>query len=133
MLDKRGRPANTEPVALTKFELEFVDHYAGTTVFKFDFDKNPNGAYLVENKIMKGEKNDPVINKNQYYGQPVVMVFKTSNRSNAKTKMKVWNNTNIDWVLNAKELPGVPEIAEILEIAVGEKYIEKYKKLYKIS
>jgi hypothetical protein len=43
----------------------------------------------------------------------VVMVFKTSNRSNAKTKIKVFNK-NIDYILSAKKLPGIPEKAEWL-------------------
>ena len=33
------------------------------------------------------------------------MVFKTSNRSNAKIKMKVWKNTNIDYINSAAKLP----------------------------
>ena len=46
------------------------------------------------------------------------MVFKTSNRSNAKTKIKVFNK-NIDYIISAKKLPGVPEKAEIIELGVG--------------
>ena len=43
------------------------------------------------------------------------MVFKTSNRSNAKTKMKVWRNTNIDYVISTNKLPGDPDKCIILE------------------
>ena len=60
------------------------------------------------------------------------MVFKTSNRSNAKTKMKFWRNTNIDYVISASKLPGVPENAIILELAVGEGFIESYKLKYNL-
>jgi hypothetical protein len=67
-----------------------------------------------------------------YGKEPVVMVFKTSNRSNAKTKIKVFNK-NIDYVNGAKKLPGVPEKAEILELAVGRSYINKYKQKYNLS
>jgi len=67
-----------------------------------------------------------------YSGQPVVMVFKTSERSNAKTKMKVWNNENIDYILTAPTLPGVPDNAVILEIAVGESFIDNFKLKYSL-
>ena len=39
-----------------------------------------------------------------YPKEPVVLVFKTSNRSNARTKMKVYKNKNVDYV-NEKKLP----------------------------
>ena len=55
---------------------------------------------------------------------PVVMVFKTSNRSNAKTKIKVFNQS-IDYIISTKKLPGVPEKAEIVELGVGKSFISK--------
>ena len=58
---------------------------------------------------------------------PVAMVFKTSNRSNAKTKIKVWRNTNIDYINSTPKLPGVPECAVILDLLVGENCINSYK------
>ena len=51
-----------------------------------------------------------------YIKGPVVLVFKTSNRSNAKTKMKVYKNKNVDHV-NEKKLPGVPEKAVFFRIS----------------
>jgi|TARA_R110000782_G_scaffold131659_1_gene223468 hypothetical protein len=66
-----------------------------------------------------------------YSNSPVVMVFRTSNRSNAKVKMKIWKNKNIDQVQEEK-LAGVPQNAEILELAVGESFIQKYKLKYKL-
>ena len=67
------------------------------------------------------------------YGKnPVVVVFKTSNRSNAKTKMKVINK-NIDYVLSAKKIPGIPNIAEWLEVGVGKSFIDKYKQKYNLA
>jgi hypothetical protein len=66
-----------------------------------------------------------------YIKGPVVLVFKTSNRSNAKTKMKVYKNRNVDQV-NEKKLPGVPENAVVLELAVGESFIDTYKHKYKL-
>ena len=60
------------------------------------------------------------------------MVFKTSNRSNAKTKMKIWKNENIDYILTAPKLPGVPDNAEILELSVGAGFIEKYQSKFSL-
>lgn len=68
-----------------------------------------------------------------YGDQPVVVVFKTSNRSNAQTKMKVFNNRNVDEVIDEKiKLPGIPETAIWLEVGVGENFIEKWNLKYKL-
>ena len=57
------------------------------------------------------------------YITPVVVTFKTPNRSNAKTKVKVIRNRNIDEVLDKKtKIPGIPEKAVILEIGVGKSF-----------
>ena len=42
-----------------------------------------------------------------YIKGPVVLVFKNSNRKNAKTKMKIFKNKNVD-VVNEKKMPGFP-------------------------
>ena len=64
---------------------------------------------------------------------PVVIVFKTSNRSNAQTKIKIFRNKSIDEVLDENsKLPGVPDNAEWLEIGLGESFIESYSKKYNI-
>jgi len=58
------------------------------------------------------------------YITPVVVKFKTSNRSNAKTKVKIIRNRNIDEVLDkATKIPGIPEKAIILDIGVGKSFI----------
>ena len=68
-----------------------------------------------------------------YPNSPVVLVFKSSNRSNAKTKMKIFRNRNIDEVNNIDiKLPGVPEHAIILELGVGTPLINRCKKKYNI-
>lgn len=68
-----------------------------------------------------------------YGDQPVVVIFKTSNRSNAQTKMKVFNNRNVDEVIDTKsKLPGIPETAVWLEVGIGETFIEKWKSKYKL-
>tara|TARA_R100001126_G_C4832710_1_gene152636 strand:+ start:676 stop:882 length:207 start_codon:yes stop_codon:yes gene_type:complete len=57
---------------------------------------------------------------------PVVVTFKTSNRSNARVKQKVIRNKNIDEVLDVKtKIPGIPEKAIILEIGLGKSFIKK--------
>jgi len=58
------------------------------------------------------------------YITPVVVKFKTSNRSNSKTKVKIIRNRNIDEVLDkATKIPGIPEKAIILDIGVGKSFI----------
>ena len=58
---------------------------------------------------------------------PVVVTFKTSNRSNAKTKQKVIYNRNVDEVLDVKtKIPGIPENAVILSIGLGKSFIGKF-------
>lgn len=68
-----------------------------------------------------------------YVNDPVVVVFKTSNRSNAKTKMKIFKNKNIDQVIDPKtKLPGIPETSVWLEVGLGESFIKKYKSKYNL-
>ena len=69
------------------------------------------------------------------YMYPTVLVFKTSNRSNAKTKMKVYKTRNVDEIIDELEegnLPGVPKKAKILELAIGNSFIKKYKQRYNL-
>jgi hypothetical protein len=57
---------------------------------------------------------------------PVVVTFKTSNRSNARTKQKVIRNKNVDEVLDVNtKIPGIPQNAIILSVGLGESFIEK--------
>ena len=58
---------------------------------------------------------------------PVVVTFKTSNRSNAKVKQKVIRNKNVDEVLDVNtKIPGIPDKAVILSIGLGEKFIGNF-------
>ena len=66
-----------------------------------------------------------------YYKSNITIVFKTSNRSNARTKMKTFRNKSIDDVLE-KKLPGIPDTAVILEMGIGGIFEEKYKLKYKL-
>ena len=125
----RGRPSENV-VKKTKYKLEFED-----SIWYFDDKKSKNGAYKVEQIQPKGERTGKIkIQKGKAYGKmPVVMVFKTSNRSNAKTKIKIWKNENVDYILTAKKLPGVAEKAEILNIGVGSSFVEEYSKKYNLT
>jgi hypothetical protein len=127
MAENRGRPSENV-VKLTKWNLDTDD-----SIWKYDMDKSTNGPYSVEQKFQAGNKPKKLkIDQKSYGKHPVVMVFKTSNRSNAKTKIKVFNK-NIDYILSAKKLPGVPEKAEIIDLAVGKSFINKYKQKYNLA
>ena len=134
----RGRPTENDIVldkwTMTTYEVPSKPELGSKSVWHFDKSKNPHGCWKVEYTPVKGYKHPKVqLQKNQSYGgMPVAMVFKTSNRSNAKTKMKVWNNTNIDYILSQDKLPGVPDKAEILELGVGESFIKKWQLKYSL-
>ena len=123
-MENRGRPSENV-VKLTKWTLDTND-----SIWKYDMDKFNNGPYYVEQKFQAGEKVKHNIDPKPYGKLPVVMVFKTSNRSNARTKIKVFNK-NIDYIITAKKLPGVPK-KEIEELGVGRSFISKYKQKYNL-
>jgi hypothetical protein len=139
MAENRGRPKET-PIEIKQkwveehHEVPSKPELGWSSKWYYDRSKTQFGPYKVENTPPKGWK-APKIKPEKgkaYNKQPVVMVFKTSNRSNAKTKMKVWKNENIDYILNAPKLPGVPDKAEILEVGVGASFIEKYQSKYNL-
>jgi hypothetical protein len=137
--ERRGRPAEQPFVQPEKWTREYYEvpskpELGTKTTFYYDINKNANGPYKTEITYPKNYKHEPFKPEKgkAYNQQPVVMVFKTSNRSNAKTKMKVWNNENVDYIISAKSLPGVPDTAEILELGVGESFIETYKSKYSL-
>ena len=63
---------------------------------------------------------------------PVVVVWKASKHGRSKPKMKVFKTKHVDDILT-KKTPGIPESAIILEIGVGESFIERYKKKHKLK
>lgn len=67
----------------------------------------------------------------QYIKQPIVVVFKSSNRSNATTKMKVIRNKNIDQV-NEEKIAGIPDKAVVIELGVGEYFVDQWKRKYNL-
>ena len=67
-----------------------------------------------------------------YHKENVTVVYKTSNRSNAKTKMKTFRNKSIDDILSAKRIIGIPETSIILELGIGKELEYQYRKRYKL-
>lgn len=64
---------------------------------------------------------------------PVVVVYKKSSRPNAKVYLAVFEDVLVDVVIDgAKRKPLIPNEYELLEVGVGSKFIEAYKKKYKI-
>jgi len=64
---------------------------------------------------------------------PIVIAFATSNRSNAKHKVKVIRNRTIDDLIDCNYIiPGISAKAVIKEVGMGEIFIERYKKKYGI-
>ena len=67
-----------------------------------------------------------------YHKSTVTVVFKTSNRSNAKTKIKTFRNKSIDDILSANRIIGIPETSIILELGIGKELEYQYRKRYKL-
>ena len=138
-MEHRGRPKETPQEVKEKWTRIFHEYpskpeLGTTTTWYYDNSITRNGPFKTEVKYPKGFKHESLKPEKgkAYNKQPVVMVFKTSNRSNAKVKMKIWKNENIDYILTAKKLPGVPDKAEILELGVGAGFIEKYQSKYNL-
>jgi hypothetical protein len=138
-VERRGRPSEQPFVKQDKWVREFYEvpskpELGCKHVWYYDINKSQNGPYKTEITYPKGFK-QPIIKAEKgkaYAKQPVVLVFKTSNRSNAQTKMKVFANENIDYIMTTDKLVGVPEKAEILEIGVGESFIKAYASKYNL-
>jgi hypothetical protein len=139
--ERRGRPAEGSAEPREKWEMTCYEYlnkdYQDTgrsTTFYYDMSKNANGPYKTEITYPKNYKHETFkAEKGKAYNkQPVVMVFKTSERSNAKTKMKIWWNENVDYILSALSLPGIPETSIILELGVGETFIDSFKSKYSL-
>lgn len=136
---EKGRPKETPPVQLDKWTREFCEVPTKPSLgwkmnWHYDKSKNANGPYKTEISYPKGYKHEKFkADKGKAYNnQSVVMVFKTSDRSNAKTKMKVWSHENIDYIISAPSLPGIPNNAIILELAIGGGFIEFFKSKYSL-
>ena len=133
----RGRPKEQEAIPWQKFTQEMLEvpskpELGSRSVWHWDRSKFDRGPYKTEHWEEKGFKQPKFKpEKGKAYGkQPVVLVFKTSNRSNAKIKMKIWKNENIDHIISQDKLTGVPSKAITLELGVGNAMIERYKQKY---
>lgn len=131
----RGRPTEKPAIALNQWTINSTEYDGSNTIIKFNRSKSPNGPYSFENNPPKGTRQLKFkAEKGKAYSkQPVVLVFKTSNRSNAKTKIKVFKNENIDYIISADKLVGIPAKAEIVDIGVGISFINKYKQKYNLT
>ncbi len=139
MTENRGRPKETpqeikEKWTQTFYEVPSKPEIGCTYIWHYDNSITRNGPFKTEIKYPKGFKAPKIkAEKGKAYAkQPVVMVFKTSNRSNAKVKMKVWKNENIDYIISAKKLVGVPDNHIMLELGVGKSFIEKWQSKYNL-
>lgn len=136
--ERRGRPAEQVFEQPEKWVREFYEvpskpELGYKTTFYYDIKKSVNGPYKTEITYPKNYKlgKQKSEERKTYGKQPVIIVFKTSERSNAKTKMKIFKNKNIDEVLDENvSLPGVPDKAVIMDIGVGENFINQYKTKY---
>lgn len=132
---KRGRPAKITKETEVSSKKEMVVKCrtgASTTTYKYDHNIAPY-PYQADIKYHELTPKPEIIKNQKYHKLPIVMVFKTSKYKDARTKIKTWHNTNIDWIISQDHLPGIPERAVILEIAMGESYIKKYKEKYNIK
>ena len=128
----RGRPSE-QVERLDKWTIDSTDYDGSRSIIKFDRSKSANGPYSWENIPPKGFRQPKFKVDQKPYGKHlVVMVYKTSNRSNVKTKIKMCTNTNIDYIITQDKLPGVPDKAVILELGVGENLIETWKSKYSL-
>ena len=64
---------------------------------------------------------------------PITVAFKEVKRKKEIIHVKVFENTRIDDIIDGnKRKPLIPHDFEILDIGIGGKFEEKYKKKYKL-
>lgn len=128
--EKRGRPSLNSEVK-KKFKIVSKDYDGEKITYNFNRDISENGPHSVEIESKVPYPKVKVNPKQRYIGgAPVVMVWKHK-RKNAKPKMKIWKTKNIDDIL-VNEQAGIPENAVILELGVGNKFIDIYKEQYNL-
>ena len=72
--------------------------------------------------------------ESSYQKCPITIVFATSNRSNARVKMKTVRKYTIDDLMDLNYvIPGIPEGAVIKEIGVGTIFAKRWAKKYNIE
>ena len=71
--------------------------------------------------------------ESSYPKVPISIAFATSDRKNAKVKVKTIRNRTIDDLIECNYIiPGIPAKAVIKEIGVGKIFKERYEKKYGI-
>lgn len=124
---KRGRPKKEVQEAKLQWEDRYENGDGTVDVWKWDLTKRKNGPISTETIYPKGYR--PETPKLDQLGkQTVVVVYKTSERKNAKWSIKTITSRNIDHVLRGK---GLPKKAIIVEAGVGESLKEIYSNKYK--
>jgi len=64
---------------------------------------------------------------------PVVVVHKGP-RKNSKVILEVFENTRVDDIINLRKLkPLIPKENQILDMGVGLRFVERYKKKHKLK
>ena len=64
---------------------------------------------------------------------PSVVVVHKGPRKNSKIQLEIFNNVRPDDIIDGnKRKPLIPHENEILDIGVGESFVKRYKKKYKI-
>lgn len=72
--------------------------------------------------------------ESSYPKVPIVIAFATSKNSNARMKIKVVRNRNIDELIDCNYIiPGISAKAIIKEVGMGKIFIDRYKKKYNIQ
>ena len=65
--------------------------------------------------------------------QPKVIVVHKGPRKNSKIILEIFDNVRVDDIINLrKKKPLIPKENEILDIGVGESFVERYTKKYKL-
>jgi hypothetical protein len=71
--------------------------------------------------------------ESSYPKVPISIAFATSNRKNAKVKVKTIRNRTIDDLIDCNYIiPGIPAKAVIKEVGVGKIFKKRYEKKYGI-
>ena len=124
-MENRGRPKeNTE--APIKFKLKTDE-----ALYYFDRNIHKSGTVRVDIKNDNNINEPEIIPTQKYVKEPVVVIYKTSNRKKAQIKLKKYSK-NIDWVLSEPKLPGIPTKAIWLEVGIGRNFIKKWKEKYNL-
>jgi hypothetical protein len=64
---------------------------------------------------------------------PPIVVIHKGPRKNSKIYIDIFTNSRVDDIIDGKKRkPLIPHENEILDIGVGESFVEKYKKKHKI-